>query len=109
MAFPKGFLFGTANADHQVEAHDPAREDVWDLWERCQGLTPRGRGTDFWNRYEEDIAAAARMGCRLFRFSVAWARVETAEGDFDAEALEHYRRVAECGKKEGMQVMGTLH
>ena len=109
MPFPPGVLFGTANADHQVEAHDPAREDVWDLWERCQGLTPRGRGTDFWNRYEEDIAAAARMGCRLFRFSVAWARVETAEGVFDAEALAHYRRVAECVKKEGMQVMVTLH
>jgi beta-glucosidase/6-phospho-beta-glucosidase/beta-galactosidase len=23
MAFPKDVLFGTANADHQVEAHDP--------------------------------------------------------------------------------------
>ena len=109
MPFPPGFLFGTANADHQVEAHDPEREDVWDLWERCQGLTPRGRGTDFWNRYEEDIAAAAGMGCKLFRFSVAWARVEVAEGDFDAAALEHYRRVAECVRSHGMKVMVTLH
>ncbi|WP_035608629.1 family 1 glycosylhydrolase [Haloferula sp. BvORR071] len=109
MPFPPGFLFGTANADHQVEAHDPAREDVWDVWERCQGLTPRGRGTDFWNRYVEDITAAARMGCRLFRFSIAWARVETVAGVFDAEALAHYRRVAECVKAHGMQVMVTLH
>ena len=109
MAFPKGFLFGTANADHQVEAHDPAREDVWDLWERCQGLTPRGRATDFGNRYEEDIAAAAGMGCKLFRFSVAWARVEPAEGVFDAVALAHYRKVAECVRGHGMKVMLTLH
>jgi beta-glucosidase/6-phospho-beta-glucosidase/beta-galactosidase/ABC-type amino acid transport substrate-binding protein len=107
--FPPDFLFGTANADHQVEAHDPAREDVWDLWERCQGLTPRGRGTDFWNRYEEDIAAAAGMGCKLFRFSIAWARVETAAGVFDGEALAHYRRVAECVRGHGMKVMVTLH
>ncbi|WP_367870979.1 family 1 glycosylhydrolase [Luteolibacter sp. Populi] len=109
MPFPPGFLFGTANADHQVEAYDPAREDVWDLWERCQGLTPRGRATDFWNRYEEDIAAAARMGCKLFRFSIAWARVETTAGNFDSEALAHYRRLAECVKSHGMQVMVTLH
>ncbi|GAA5129228.1 family 1 glycosylhydrolase [Luteolibacter yonseiensis] len=109
MAFPKGFLFGTANADHQVEAHDPAREDVWDVWERCQGLTPRGRATDFANRYEEDIAAAAGLGCRLFRFSTAWARVETAEGEFDQEALAHYRKVAECIRSHGMKVMLTLH
>lgn len=109
MPFPPDFLFGTANADHQVEAHDPAREDVWDLWERCQGLTPRGRGTDFWNRYVEDIAAAAGMGCKLFRFSIAWARVEPAEGDFDAAALAHYRRVAECIRSHGMKAMVTLH
>lgn len=109
MPFPADFLFGTANADHQVEAHDPRYEDVWDLWERCQGLTPRGRATDFWNRYEEDIAAAAETGCRLFRFSVAWARVETAEGAFSREALDHYRRVAECVRRHGMRVMVTLH
>lgn len=109
MAFPKGFLFGTANADHQVEAHDPGREDVWDLWERCQGLTARGRATDFWNRYEEDIAAAAGMGCKLFRFSTAWARVEISEGEFDETALAHYRQVAECVRGHGMKVMVTLH
>ena len=109
MAFPRGFLFGTANADHQVEAHDPEREDVWDLWERCQGLTPRGQGTDFGNRYEQDIAAAAGMGCKLFRFSIAWARVETAAGTFDPAALAHYRRVAECVKSHGMKAMVTLH
>jgi beta-glucosidase/6-phospho-beta-glucosidase/beta-galactosidase len=109
MAFPKGFLFGTANADHQVEAHDPAREDVWDVWERCQGLTPRGKATDFANRYEEDIAAAAGLGCKLFRFSTAWSRVEIAEGEFDEEALAHYRRLAECIRNHGMKVMLTLH
>lgn len=109
MAFPPRFLFGTANADHQVEAHVPACEDVWDVWERCQGLTPRGQATDFWNRYEEDITAAAAMGCKLFRFSTAWARVETAEGVFDTEALAHYRKLAECIRGHGMKVMLTLH
>ncbi len=109
MAFPKGFLFGTANADHQVEAHDPEREDVWDLWERCQGLTPRGKATDFANRYEEDIAAAAGMGCKLFRFSTAWARVEISDGVFDDAALAHYRKIAECIRRHEMKVMLTLH
>jgi beta-glucosidase/6-phospho-beta-glucosidase/beta-galactosidase/ABC-type amino acid transport substrate-binding protein len=109
MAFPEGFLFGTANADHQVEAHDPACEDVWDVWERGQGLTPRGRATDFSNRFEEDIAAAAGLGCKLFRFSTAWARVEISEGVFDDQALAHYRKLAECIRGHGMKVMLTLH
>ncbi|MEP2775834.1 MAG: family 1 glycosylhydrolase [Luteolibacter sp.] len=107
--FPKSFLFGTANADHQVEAYDAEREDVWDLWERCQGLTPRGRATDFWNRYEEDIASAAAMGCKLFRFSIAWARVEPECGKFDEAAIDHYRRLADCVRGHGMKLMLTLH
>ena len=109
MAFPEGFIFGAANADHQVEAHDPAREDVWDIWERCQGLTKRGRATDFWNRYPEDIAATAALGCKLFRFSIAWARVQPERDHFDDEALAHYRKVAETIRAHGMQVMVTLH
>ena len=109
MTFPEGFLFGTANADHQVEAYDPACEDIWDLWERSQGLVPRGRATDFLNRYEEDIAAAATMGCRLFRFSMSWSRVETANGQFDESALETYRMIAACIRGHGMKVMLTLH
>lgn len=109
MAFPENFLFGTANADHQTEAYDPEREDVWDLWERCQGLTPRNRATDFWNRYEEDVASAAGLGCKLFRFSISWARVEPECGTFDPEALDHYRQVADCVKKHGMKLMVTLH
>lgn len=109
MKFPPDFHFGTASADHQVEAHDPAHEDVWDAWEQSQNLTPRGQGTDFWNRYPEDIKAAAAMGCKLFRFSVAWARVETDDGEFDATALDHYREIAACIRSHGMKVMCTLH
>ncbi len=109
MRFPPGFLFGTANADHQVEAHDPSCEDVWDVWERCQGLTPRGKATDFSNRYEQDIAHAAAMGCRVFRFSVAWARIEPRRGHYDDAQLQHYRRVAECIRSHDMKVMLTLH
>ncbi len=107
--FPKDFLFGTANADHQVEAYDPSREDVWDVWERCQGLTQRERATDFWNRYDEDIASAAALGCKLFRFSIAWARVEPECGRFDDDAIAHYRAVANCVRDHGMKVMVTLH
>jgi len=109
MKFPTDFLFGTANADHQVEAWDPACPDVWDAWEESQGLTRRGRGTDFRHRYPEDVKAAAGMGCKLFRFSVAWAQVERGDGEFDESALDHYRELAGCIRAHGMKVMLTLH
>ena len=69
---PESFLWGVGNSDHQTEAWDPAHEDVWDVWERgAPHRRPRGLGTDFWNRWEEDVQLAHGLGCNAFRFSVA--------------------------------------
>src|SRR5712691_7365423 len=68
--------FGVATADHQGEAYDPQHEDIRDVWEQRRGLTKRGRATDFWNRYPEDVQLACGLGCTVFRFSLAWSRLE---------------------------------
>src|SRR5579859_1903233 len=108
-AFPESFLFGVATADHQVEAYMQATEDIRDVWEREQHLTVRGQATDFWNRYPEDIALARALGCRLFRLSIAWSRVEPAPGQYDEAAFAHYRQVLEAIHAAGMQPVVTLH
>lgn len=108
MKFPKGFLFGLANADHQVESHDPRYEDVWDLWERTQNKTERGRACEFQDKYPEDIARAAELGTKVFRFSVSWAKVQSGPGEWNHEALDHYRALAQCIHDHGMTVMVTL-
>ena len=72
-SFPSTFLFGVATSDHQCEAYDPAVEDIRDVWEREHHQTPRGRATDFRNRYTEDIEQARQMGCTVFRLSISWA------------------------------------
>ena len=100
--------FGVATADHQCEAFDPRYPDVRDDWERNPGQTPRGRATDFWNRYREDIDLAASLGCTIFRFSVSWARVEPERGIFNQDALDHYREVVDAIRAAGMEPMLTL-
>jgi beta-glucosidase/6-phospho-beta-glucosidase/beta-galactosidase len=100
--------FGVATADHQCEAFDPRYPDIRDQWERNPGQTPRGRATDFWNRYEEDIRLAAGLGCTMFRFSISWARVEPEPGVFSEEALSHYRAVVDAIREAGMEPMVTL-
>ena len=107
--FPPGFLFGVATSDHQCEAYVPEFEDVRDVWERVRGLVPRGRATDFWERYAEDIALAQRLGCRLFRFSVAWARVQPKPGEWNDDALDHYARLVQTVRAAGLQPLVTLH
>ena len=102
-------LFGVATADHQCEAYDPQREDIRDVWERRRGLTKRGIATDFWNRYAEDVQLARDLGCKVFRFSLAWSRLEPSAGQFDDAAFEHYRQVIETIHEAGMEPVVTLH
>ena len=106
---PESFMFGVATADHQCEAYDFRYEDIRDVWERRRNLTPRGRATDFWNRYAEDIANAKSLGCKMFRFSIAWSRVEPKPGEFNEEAFEHYHQLIEAIKFHGMEPIITLH
>ncbi|HEY3288951.1 MAG TPA: family 1 glycosylhydrolase [Anaerolineae bacterium] len=107
--FPPTFLFGVGTADHQCEAYDPDVEDVRDVWEREHHLTPRGRATDFRNRYREDIELARQMGCTAFRISIAWSRVEPEPGVFSRAELEHYQRVVIAIREADMEPVVTLH
>jgi beta-glucosidase/6-phospho-beta-glucosidase/beta-galactosidase/ABC-type amino acid transport substrate-binding protein len=106
---PEEFMFGVANSAHQTEAYDQAFEDVWDVWERQRGLTQRGRATDFWNRYEEDVGLARDLCCKGFRFSIDWSRVEPEPGQFSQDALDHYRKLVATIRAAGMEPILTLH
>jgi beta-glucosidase/6-phospho-beta-glucosidase/beta-galactosidase/ABC-type amino acid transport substrate-binding protein len=101
--------FGVATADHQCEAYDPQHEDIRDVWEQRRGLTKRGRATDFWNRYDEDIRLARDLGCKVFRFSLAWSRLEPSPGQFDDAAFDHYRQLIDAIHAAGMEPLMTLH
>ncbi len=106
---PASFLFGVSISDHQAEAYDDHfPPDVWDSWEKRQKVVPRGRATDFWNRWEEDILKAHDLGCRAFRFSIAWARVEPRPGEFDQSVLEHYRSIVLRLRELEMEPIVTL-
>jgi beta-glucosidase/6-phospho-beta-glucosidase/beta-galactosidase/ABC-type amino acid transport substrate-binding protein len=99
--------FGVATADHQCEAYD-GHDDIRDVWERVRGLVARGKATDFWNRYREDIELARGLGCTIFRFSLSWARLEPEPGVWNDEAFAHYRDVLQAMHDAGLAPMVTL-
>jgi beta-glucosidase len=110
LEFPKGFLWGTATAAHQVEG-DNTNTDWW-AFEHAPGSPckePSGSALEHYKRYPSDIALLASLGFNAYRFSVEWARIEPAEGEFDQDALDHYRKMVELCLKSKLVPMVTLH
>jgi beta-glucosidase len=58
--------------------------------------------------YKEDVAILKTLGHKVFRFSLEWARIEPSEGEFSAEAIEHYLDVMRELKANEIKVFLTL-
>jgi beta-glucosidase len=110
LTFPDGFLWGAATAAHQVEG-DNTNSDWW-AFEHMPGTPckePSGTAIEHYKRYARDIALIAGLGLNTYRFSVEWARVEPAEGEFDQAQLDHYRKVVDLCRKSKLTPMVTLN
>ena len=109
LQFPNNFLIGAATSAHQTEGNN-VNSDWWDF-ERRSGTPvaePSGDACDSYHRYRQDIQLAADLGLRAYRFSVEWARLEPAEGDFSAAQVAHYRRMLSSCHELGITPIVTL-
>ena len=108
--FPKGFMWGTATAAHQVEGNN-INSDVW-LIEHVPGSPfqePSGDACDHYHRYRSDIAMLAELGFKSYRFSIEWARIEPEEGEFSYAELEHYRDMLVACHEHNITPIVTFH
>lgn len=108
--FPQGFLVGAATAAHQVEGNN-IHSDYWAMehMKYTAFAEPSLDAVDHYNRYEEDIRMMAQAGLNAYRFSIEWARIEPKQGEFEEKEIEHYRRVLECCRENGIEPVVTLH
>lgn len=111
--FPKSFLWGTATAAYQVEGDNTTSD--WSVWEQAPNHITQGqragKACDWWSggRWREDFDRAATDGHTALRLSVEWSRLEPSPGQWDDEALDHYRQMV-CGLRErGLTPLVTLH
>ena len=94
--FPPGFRWGVATSGHQTEGGNTG-SDTWFL-EHVRPTVfrePSGLACNGYRLWREDVDLVAGLGLDAYRFSVEWARVEPSEGEFSAEALAHYRAIAD--------------
>lgn len=104
------FLTGAATAAHQVEGNN-IHSDYW-LMEHMPHTAfnePSGDAVDHYHRYEEDIRLLAEAGLNAYRFSIEWARIEPEQGVFDEAEIDHYRKVLEFCRKNGVEPVVTMH
>jgi beta-glucosidase len=82
MAFPPGFLWGSATASYQIEG--AVREggrtpSIWDTYSHTPGRVLNGEtgdvADDHYHRFRSDVALMAELGLTSYRFSVAWPRI----------------------------------
>jgi beta-glucosidase len=110
LAFPDGFLWGTATAAHQVEGGN-VNNDWWafehDAHTPC--LEPSGDACDSFHRWPEDLDLVAGLGLGAYRFSVEWSRVEPEEGEWSMASLEHYRAICAGCHERGLVPVVTFH
>ncbi|MFV2196802.1 GH1 family beta-glucosidase [Nocardiopsis sp. LOL_012] len=114
---PPELLFGTATAAYQVEgaAHEGGRgPSIWDTYCRTPGRVARGESgdtaCDHYHRYPEDVALMAGLGVDLYRFSVAWPRIQpTGRGPANPEGLAFYDRLVDTVLEAGIEPALTLY
>ena len=116
-SFPPGFLFGTATAAYQIEgavAEDGRGPSIWDTFSHTPGKVYRGDNGDIacdhYHRWESDLDLLASLGCRSYRFSIAWPRVlPEGHGRVNQRGLDFYRRLLDGLHSRGIVPMVTLY
>ena len=109
VTFPKDFFMGTSTSAHQVEG-DNMFNDWW-AWEQKGRVLNRqvsGSACNHYNMYKEDFSMMQDMNHNAHRISIEWSRIEPKEGQFDKEAITHYRNVLKDMRKKGLEPFVTL-
>jgi beta-glucosidase len=110
LKFASRFLWGAASSAHQTEGNN-TNSNWWYLENLpTSPLTERsGTAVDSYHRYPEDMRLLAEAGLDSYRFSVEWARIEPAPGEFSEKELWHYREMIETAISYGLTPVVTLH
>ena len=114
--FPNSFAWGTATAAHQVEGNNT--NNNWYDWEHQLDENNQPRihngdksilAADHWNRYPDDIKLMKDLGVNHYRFSIEWSKIEPENGNYDLEAIQHYRDLCDSLLKNNITPVVTLH
>ena len=116
-AFPANFVWGAATSAAQIEGAamlDGKGESIWDRFCRETGRINDGSNIDIAcehvARYKEDVALMKWLGLDVYRFSIAWPRVQpSGEGAWNEAGFDFYDRLIDELLAAGIAPHATLY
>jgi beta-glucosidase len=102
-SLPTDFRWGVATSAYQIEgayAEDGRGLSIWDTYCRTPGMVEDGDNgdvaCDHYHRMPADIALIKSLGVDVYRFSVAWPRVQPGgRGPVNVAGLDFYDRMVD--------------
>ncbi|WP_051761683.1 GH1 family beta-glucosidase [Microbispora rosea] len=111
------FLWGTATSSYQIEgavAEDGRTPSIWDTFCATPGTVTDGDtgavACDHYHRMPEDVAIMAELGMDVYRFSLAWPRVQPdGTGGGNPAGIAFYDRLVDELLAKGIRPWVTLY
>lgn len=106
-SFPKGFLWGSGYAGHQVEGNN-TNTLYWKNEQEGKVPEKSGLACNSYKMFREDIKLVSDLGHQAFRTSIEWSRIQPDPDTFDEEATNHYIEFFSGLKEKGIKTFCTL-
>lgn len=115
--FPRGFLWGAATAAYQIEGavnHGGRGECIWTRFAQRPGAIAHGQSgafaCDHYNRLETDLDLMSELGIQVYRFSIAWPRIQpSGTGEANPEGIDFYQRLVDGLLERDILPLPTLY
>ena len=74
-------------------------------------LHPAGDAVKFWDPkyYEKDFDLARSLGLNTFRIGIEWSRIEPDKGQWNQDAIDHYKEMITAMRERGLIPVITLN
>lgn len=116
-SLPPDFRWGVATSAYQIEGayqEDGRGVSIWDTYCRTPGMVEGGENgdvaCDHYHRMPQDVALIKSLGVDVYRFSVAWPRIQAdGTGPANEKGLAFYDRLVDELLRTGVDPWVTLY
>ena len=114
LSLKKKFEWGVASSAFQSEGGNSKggrSPSIWDAFIADKFGYVDGSPINSFEHWKEDVAVMKALGCKVYRFSISWARMfpDGGRGKVNEKAVEFYRGILSALHDAGIKALPTLY